>query len=136
MAWLPGPAMRRYTALLAAGVAAIAAIGVVVAVDIGGLAIPTRDHDIRVDPIIDRQNLFTTARVTVQNTGARDLTGVTVNFGGGDKLVIGDLAAGDQMIVTPPEGNAMEMVAVTADGGLLAVGEYREPPKMVGMMGS
>jgi len=128
--------MRRYTALLAAGVAAIAAIGVVVAVDIGGLAIPTRDHDIRVDPIIDRQNLFTTARVTVQNTGARDLTGVTVNFGGGDKLVIGDLAAGDQMIVTPPEGNAMEMVAVTADGGLLAVGEYREPPKMVGMMGS
>lgn len=131
-----GPAVRRYTALLIAGVAAIASIGAVVAVDIGGLAIPTRDRDLRVDPIIDRQNLFTTARVTVQNTGALDLTGVTVNFGGGDTLVIGDLAAGDQMIVTPPAGNAMEMVAVTADGGVLAVGEYREPPKMVGMMGS
>ena len=131
-----GGAVKRYTALLITGVVAIAAIGAIVAVDIGRLAIPPKDHDLRVDPLIDRQNLFTTARVTVQNTGARDLTGVTVNFGGGDKLVIGDLAAGDQMIVSPPAGNPMEMVAVTADGGLLAVGEYREPPKMVGMMGS
>ena len=128
--------MRTYTALLIAGVAAIGVIAAVVAVDIGRITIATQDYDIRVDPIVDRQNLFTTARVTVQNIGARDLSGVTVNFGGGDTLLIGNLAAGEQMIVSPPEGNAMEMVAVTADGGVLAVAEYREPPKMVGMMGS
>ncbi len=128
--------MRTYTALLIAGVAAIGVIATVVAVDIGRITIATQDYDIRVDPIVDRQNLFTTARVTVQNIGARDLSGVTVNFGGGDTLLIGGLAAGEQMIVSPPEGNAMEMVVVTADGGVLAVGEYREPPKMVGMMGS
>lgn len=128
--------MKAYTALLVAGVGAIAAIAAVLAVDIGRVTVATADYALHVDPLLDRQNLFTTARITVQNVGSHDLTGVSVNFGGGDRLLIGGLDAGQKMIVSPPEDNAMEMVVVTANEGLIVTKEYREPPKMVGMMGS
>lgn len=119
-----------------AGAGIIAMIIAVVAVGIGGLIVATEQYALRIDPIIDRQNLFTTARVSVHNVGHDDLTGVTVNFGGGDTLYIGNLEAGQNMIVSPPNANSMEMVVVTSDEGLIETKVYRELPKMVGMMGS
>ncbi len=128
--------MKKYTALLATGFGTIAVISLVLTVNIGGELIATQEYAMRIDPLIDKQNLFTTARVSIHNVGSGDLTGVIVNFGGGDTLHIGELEAGQNMIVSPPANNAMEMVVVTANEGLIITKEYREPPKMVGMMGS
>lgn len=129
-----GP-MRSYAVLLAVGIGAIVVISTVIVVSIGGVLTITEQYALRIDPVIDRQSLFTT-RVSIQNVGGDALTGVTVNFGGGDTLHIGSLAAGQNMIVSPPANNAMEMVVITTDEGLIATKEYCELPKMVGMMGS
>lgn len=89
-----------------------------------------------VDPLLDRQSLFVMGRVAIHNTGAEPLTNVRVNFGSGDALDLGMLEPGRRIIVSPPEGNPMEVVAVSADGGIYVAKGYREMPKMVGMMGS
>ena len=98
--------------------------------------IATQDYEIYVDPLIDKQNLFITGRVTIQNTGGLPLTNVKVNFGEGDTLELGTLDAGEKVIVSPPSDNQMEYVQVSADPDIFVNKAYREPPKMVGMMGS
>ncbi len=75
-------------------------------------------------------------RITIQNTGSQPLTNVYVNFGDGDTLDLGTLKKGQKIIVSPPEGNSMQFVMVSADNGVFVSKAYREMPKMVGMMGS
>ena len=128
--------MDRYKALLMLGVGAVGAMAVVFGMDVMRGSIATQDHALFVDPLIDRQNLFITGRVTVQNVGGRDLANVLVDFGDGDKLELGTLKAGQKVIVSPPPDSAMEYVMVSADPDVFVSKAYREPPKMVGMMGS
>lgn len=118
------------------GVGAVGAMAVIFGMDAMRGSIATQDHALYVDPLIDKQNLFVMGRVTVQNVGGKDLTGVVVDFGDGDKLSLGTLESGKKVIVSPPPGNAMEYVMVSADPGVFVSKAYREPPKMVGMMGS
>lgn len=128
--------MNGYTVLIGAGVGVIAVMGVIFGLDAlrGNFAI--QEYDIYVDPLIDKQNLFITGRVTVQNTGSAPLTNVYVNFGDGDTQKLGILESGEKVILSPPSDNAMEFVIVSADNGVFVQKAYREPPKMVGMMGS
>ena len=83
--------------------------------DILKLSVATQKHDIFVDPIIDKQSLFVMGRVTVQNTGSEPLTNIHINFGDGDTLDIGELRAGQKIIVSPPPDNSMEFVMINAD---------------------
>ena len=80
--------------------------------------------------------MFVMGRVTIQNIGAKPLTNIKVNFGGGDTLQLGTLKAGERIILSPPPDNKMEYVMVTADNDIFVNKAYRSPPKMVGMMGS
>lgn len=132
----PPKGVAAYTYLLVLAGAAIAAVSGVIVLNMADVAIATQDHDLYVDALLDEQNLFVTGRVTVQNTGALGLTGVQVNFGGGDSQEIGSLDPGQKIIVSPPEGNPMSFVIVSSDEGLMVSKSYRTPPKMVGMMGS
>lgn len=125
-----------YTYLIALACAAIAAVSAVIAVNMAEVAVATRDYDMHVDALLDEQSLFVTGRVTVQNTGARELTGVQANFGGGDAQRIGTLEPGRKVIVSPPDGNPMSFVIVSSEEGPTVSKSYRTPPKMVGMMGS
>lgn len=100
------------------------------------MSIPTQDYDVYVDPIIDKQNLFDIGRVTIQNTGAKPLTNIHVNFGDGDTLDLEILEPGDKILLSPPSENSMQFVQVTADNEVFVSKAYRTPPKMVGMMGS
>ena len=104
--------------------------------NLSNMMIATQDYDIYVDPLLDKQNLFVMARVTIQNTGLEPLTNLRVNFGEGDTLDLGTLEPGKKIMVSPPDGNAMQYVTVTADNDILVSKVYRTPPKMVGMMGS
>lgn len=122
--------------LLIASIAGIAAIGVIIGLDISKMSVATKDYDIFVDPIIDKQNLFVTGRVTIQNIGSQALTNVRVNFGAGQVTDLGTLKAGQKIILSPPPDNPMEFVMVTADHDVFVSMAYRTPPKMVGMMGS
>lgn len=122
--------------ILIAGFAAIGAMAVVIGLDISKVTIATQNYDIFVDPLLDKQNLFVTGRVTIQNTGSQPLTNVRVNFGAGQVTELGTLKAGQKVILSPPPDNPMEFVMVTADHDILVNKVYREPPKMVGMMGS
>lgn len=128
--------MDRYKALIVLGVGAVATMGVVFGMDVMRGSVAVQDHALFVDPLLDKQNLFITGRVTVQNVGGKDLANVVVDFGDGDKLALGTLEAGEKVIVSPPSDNAMEYVMVSADPGVFVSKAYREPPKMVGMMGS
>ncbi len=128
--------MKKYSVLISAGIGIIVIIGAIIALDISKVAIATQDYDIFVDPLIDEQNLFVMARVTVQNTGSQPLTNVKINFGGGDILELGTLDAGEKILVSPPQENEMKFVQVSADPDIFVSKIYRTPPKLVGMMGS
>jgi len=128
--------MKTYTVFIGAGIAAIAIIGVIISLNFFQMVIPTQDYDIYVDPIIDEQNLFVMARITIQNTGSQPLTNVRVNFGGGDTLELGTLDAGKKILVSPPPDNELLFVQVSADQDIFVSKAYRSLPKMVGMMGS
>ena len=129
-------ALNQYTLVVGVAVAAIGAMAVIFGMDILKMTVSVQEYDIFVDPIIDKQNLFVTGRITVQNTGSLPLTNLRVNFGEGDVLELGTLDPGEKVILSPPPDNGMEFVQVSADNGIFVSKAYRELPKMVGMMGS
>lgn len=96
----------------------------------------TSDSSILVDPTKEKQSLFILARVMIQNTGNHHLTNITIDYGGGDKDFIPTLKSGKTIILSPPDGNSLQFVRVTADGGIDVYKAYREPVAMPGMMGS
>jgi len=96
----------------------------------------TSDNSILVDPTKEKQSLFVIARVMIQNTGNQPLTNITIDYGDGDKDFISILKPGKTMIMSPPDGNSLQFVRVTADGNVDVYKAYREPIAMPGMMGS
>ena len=96
----------------------------------------TSDNSILVDPTKEMQSLFVIARVMIQNTGNQPLTNITIDYGDGDKDFISILKPGKTMILSPPDGNSLQFVRVTADGNVDVYKAYREPIAMPGMMGS
>ena len=72
----------------------------------------------------------------IQNTGNHPLTNITIDYGSGDKDFIPTLKSGVTIILSPPDGNSLQFVRVTADGGIDVYKAYREPVAMPGMMGS
>ena len=96
----------------------------------------TSDNSILVDPTKEKQSLFVLARVMRQNTGNQPLTNITIDYGDGDKDFISILKPGKTMILSPPDGNSLQFVRVTADGNIDVYKAYREPIAMPGMMGS
>ena len=128
--------MKQYTVILGIGVAVITIMGLIFGMDVLKLSVSTQEHDIYVDPLLDKQSLFVMGRVTIQNTGSQSLTNIHVNFGAGDTLDLGTLKPGQKIIVSPPPDNPMEFVMISADNGIFVNKAYREMPKMVGMMGS
>lgn len=128
--------MKQYSILIAIGIGIIGIMAIVFGLDILKFSVPTQEYDIFVDPIIDKQNLFVTGRITIQNTGSQPLTNIHVNFGAGDTLDIKTLKSGQKIILSPPSDNPMEFVMIDADNDIFVNKAYRELPKMVGMMGS
>ena len=99
-------------------------------------SITTPDNSILVDPTKEKQKLFVIARVTIQNTGNQPITNITIDYGDGDRDFIPILKPGKTLIMSPPEGNSLQFVRVTADGNIDLYKAYREPIAMPGMMGS
>jgi len=114
---------------------AIAVIILVITMAFPGSTV-TSDHSILVDPTKEKQSLFVLARVMIQNTGNQPLTNITIDYGDGDKDFIPILKPGKTMILSPPDGNSLQFVRVTADGNVDVYKAYREPVAMPGMMGS
>ena len=114
---------------------AIAVIILVITMAFPGSTI-TADNSILVDPTKEKQSLFVLARVTIQNTGNQSLTNITIDYGDGDKDFIPILKPGKTIILSPPDGNSLQFVRVTADGDIDVYKAYREPIAMPGMMGS
>jgi len=128
--------VKQYTVIIAAGIAAIVIVAVVFGADLLKLYVATKEYDIFVDPILDKQSLFVMGRVTIQNIGSQPLTNIHVNFGAGDTLDLKTLKVGQKIILSPPPDNPMEYVMISADNDIFVSKAYREMPKMVGMMGS
>ena len=117
----------------------IAGIGVIISVVIFS-AFPSSttydNYSILVDPTKEQQSLFIIARVLIQNTSSESLTNLAVDYGEGDKDFIGTLKPGQVIILSPPNGNPLQYVTVTADNDIYVFKAYREPVAMPGMMGS
>ena len=122
--------------LIGSGIAAAAAIIILVITVAFPGSTTTGDNSIMVDPTKEKQSLFVLARVTLQNTGGQPLTNIMVDYGDGVKDIIPTLKPGKTIILSPPEGNSLQFVRVTADGGIDLYKAYREPVAMPGMMGS
>jgi len=128
--------VKQYTVLIAVGIGVVGLMAAIFGLDILKFSVLTQEYDIFVDPIIDKQNLFTTGRITIQNTGSKPLTNIHINFGAGDTLDIKTLKSGQKILLSPPPDNPMEFVMINADNDIFVNKAYRELPKMVGMMGS
>ena len=115
--------------------AAVAVIILVITMAFPGSTV-TSDNSILVDPTKEKQSLFVIARVMIQNTGNQPLTNITIDYGDGDKDFVSILKPGKTMILSPPDGNSLQFVRVTADGNVDVYKAYREPIAMPGMMGS
>ena len=122
--------------LIGSGIGVVAAIIILTITIAFPGSTTTSNHSIMVDPTKEMQSLFVLARVTIQNTGSESLTNLTIDYGDGDKDVIPTLKPGKTIILSPPEGNSLQFVRVTADGGIDIYKAYREPIAMPGMMGS
>jgi len=128
--------VKQYTILIAGGVGLVCIMVAIFGLDILKFSVATQEYDIFVDPIIDKQSLFVTGRVTIQNIGSQPLTNIHVNFGAGDTLDIKTMKSGQKIILSPPSDNPMEFVMISGDHDVFVNKAYRELPKMVGMMGS
>jgi len=122
--------------LVGCGIGGAAAIIILVVTMAFPGSTTTSDSSILVDPTKEKQSLFILARVMIQNTGNNPLTNITIDYGGGDKDFIPTLKSGKTIILSPPDGNSLQFVRVTADGGIDVYKAYREPVAMPGMMGS
>ena len=122
--------------LIGCGIGGTAAIIILVVTMAFPGSTTTSDSSILVDPTKEKQSLFILARVMIQNTGNDPLTNITIDYGGGDKDFIPTLKSGKTIILSPPDGNSLQFVRVTADGGIDVYKAYREPIAMPGMMGS
>ena len=122
--------------LIGCGIGGAAAIIILVVTMAFPGSTTTYDSSILVDPTKEKQSLFILARVMIQNTGNNPLTNITIDYGGGDKDFIPTLKSGKTIILSPPDGNSLQFVRVTADGGIDVYKAYREPVAMPGMMGS
>jgi len=122
--------------LIGCGIGGAAAIIILVVTMAFPGSTTTSDSSILVDPTKEKQSLFILARVMIQNTGNHPLTNITIDYGGGDKDFIPTLKSGNTIILSPPDGNSLQFVRVTADGGIDIYKAYREPVAMPGMMGS
>ncbi len=99
-------------------------------------SVTSGEYSIMVDPTKEKQSLFIMARVSIQNTGTGELTNVQINYGEGDKDYLGTLKPGQLIIVSPPQGNSLQYVIVSAEPDIYVSKVYREPIGMPGMMGS
>ena len=122
--------------LIGCGIGGAAAIIILVVTMAFPASTTTFDSSILVDPTKEKQSLFILARVMIQNTGNNPLTNITIDYGGGAKDFIPTLKSGKTIILSPPDGNSLQFVRVTADGGIDVYKAYREPVAMPGMMGS
>ena len=122
--------------LIGCGIGGVAAVIILVITMAFPGSTVTSDNSILVDPTKEGQSLFVIARVMIQNTGNQPLTNITIDYGDGDKDFISILKPGKTMILSPPDGNSLQFVRVTADGGIDVYKAYREPVAMPGMMGS
>ena len=122
--------------LIGCGIGVAAAIIILVISMSFPVSTITSDNSILVDPTKETQTLFVIARVMIQNTGDQPLTNITIDYGDGDKDFISILKSGKTMILSPPDGNSLQFVRVTADGNVDVYKAYREPIAMPGMMGS
>ena len=122
--------------LVGSGIGGSVAIFILVITMAFPSSITIADNSIMVDPTKEKQSLFLLARVMIQNTGDQSLTNLTIDYGDGDKDFIPTLKPGKTIILSPPDGNSLQFVRVTADGGIDIYKAYREPIAMPGMMGS
>jgi hypothetical protein len=114
--------------------AIIALSGVLIVVY--GFNIFSEDYNLEIDPLKDEQNLFSTARVTLSNTGKLPLTNVVINYGGQSTESVESISPGQKMLLSPPGNVPLDFVTVTTSEGLNLTKMYRTPIKLPGMMGS
>ena len=122
--------------LIGCGIGGVIAVIILVIIMAFPGSTVTPDNSILVDPTKEKQSLFVIARVMIQNTGNQPLTNITIDYGDGDKDFVSILKPGKTMILSPPDGNSLQFVRVTADGNVDVYKAYREPIAMPGMMGS
>jgi hypothetical protein len=101
-----------------------------------GFNIFSPNYKLEIDPLKDEQNLFSTARVTLTNTGKLPLTNLLINYGGQRTESLESISPGQKLLLSPPDNVPLDFVTVTTSEGINLTKTYRTPIKLPGMMGS
>lgn len=101
-----------------------------------GFNVFSADYNLELDPLKDEQNLFSTARVALSNTGKLPVTNVVINYGGQITESVDSISPGQKLLLSPPGNVPLDFVTVTTGEGLNLTKVYRTPIKLPGMMGS
>jgi hypothetical protein len=101
-----------------------------------GFNVFSADYNLELDPLKDEQNLFSTARVALSNTGKLPVTNVVINYGGQITESVDSISPGQTLLLSPPGNVPLDFVTVTTGEGLNLTKVYRTPIKLPGMMGS
>jgi hypothetical protein len=101
-----------------------------------GFNVFSADYNLELDPLKDEQNLFSTARVALSNTGKLPLTNLVINYGGQITESVDSISPGQKLLLSPPGNVPLDFVTVTTGEGLNLTKVYRTPIKLPGMMGS
>lgn len=101
-----------------------------------GFNVFSADYNLELDPLKDEQNLFSTARVALSNTGKLPVTNVVINYGGQITESLDSISPGQKLLLSPPGNVPLDFVTVTTGEGLNLTKVYRTPIKLPGMMGS
>jgi hypothetical protein len=124
----------RHSILVIVIAAIIVSSGVLIIVY--GLNLFSEKYSLEMDPLKDEQNLFSTARVALSNTGKLPLTNVIINYGGQGTESLESISPGQKLLLSPPQNVTLDFVTVTTSEGLNITKMYRTPIKLPGMMGS
>ena len=87
----------RHSVLVIVIAAIIVSSGILIIVY--GLNLFSEDYSLEMDPLKDEQNLFSTARVALSNTGKLPLTNVIISYGGQSTRVTGINFTGTEIAV-------------------------------------
>lgn len=89
---------------------------------------------LEVDAFRDQADVVGFYRVMLKNNSGKDITNIVVDFGD-HQVKVPRLAAKQSIIVSPTEEVTSNYVIVRADPDILIEKEFRNAPKMPGMIG-
>ena len=102
------------------------------------IAIPIKNYSLEVDALRDPESLLVNSRVVLKNNGIMPLNDLLIMYDNNRELTenLQSINPGQTIILSPPQGAALNTVKVVTAEGISVDKQFRSPIKLPGMIGS